>query len=83
MLTINADDHELFKLFHRVEEEKRMVVILHIDQYDAWLEAPATKSMEFMRQFPAHLLRATAEPDRGKRRKQGLGDGESGELDLN
>lgn len=34
MLTINADDHGLFKNFHRPEDEKRMVVILLEDQYD-------------------------------------------------
>ncbi len=74
MLTINAADHELFKLYHRPEDEKRMVVILHPDQFDAWLEAPAERSMEFMRQFPAHLLIATPEPDRGKRKKRDLLD---------
>jgi len=82
MLTINATQHELFKQFHRVEDEKRMVVILHEDQYDAWLEAPAFVSMDFMRQFPAHLLIATAEPERGKRRKKGPDEGDVGELDL-
>jgi len=69
MLTVNADSHELFKLFHRPGDEKRMVVILREDQYDEWLDAPAAKSMDFMRQYPAHLLIATAEPERGKRKK--------------
>jgi putative SOS response-associated peptidase YedK len=67
MLTVNADEHELFKLFHKPQDEKRMVVILREDQYDEWLDAPAVRSMEFMRQFPAHMLMATAEPERGKR----------------
>ena len=69
MLTVNADEHELFKHFHKPQDEKRMVVILHADQYDAWLEAPAASSMEFMRQFPAHFLISTPEPERGKRQR--------------
>jgi putative SOS response-associated peptidase YedK len=68
MLTINADDHELFRHFHKVEDEKRMVVVLHEHQYDEWLRAPAGESMAFMRQFPAHLLMATPDPERGKRK---------------
>jgi putative SOS response-associated peptidase YedK len=68
MLTVNADEHELFKNFHKPGDEKRMVVILREDQYDEWLDAPAARSMAFMQQFPAQLLMATAEPDRGKRK---------------
>lgn len=68
MLTVNADDHELFKHFHKPGDEKRMVVILREDQYDEWLDAPAARSMDVMRQYRAELLIATAEPERGKRR---------------
>jgi len=67
MLTVNADDHALFKDFHKPGDEKRMVVILRDIQYDEWLDAPAARSMDFMRQFPAELLIATPEPGRGKR----------------
>lgn len=74
MLTVNATNHELFRLYHRPEDEKRMVVILREDQYDDWLDAPASRSMDFMRQYPAHLLMATPEPERGKRKKKS-GDG--------
>jgi putative SOS response-associated peptidase YedK len=69
MLTVNADDHELFKHFHKPGDERRMVVILHEHQYDEWLKAPAAKSMEFMRQYPAHLLFSTPDPDRGKKNR--------------
>ena len=68
MLTVNADDHPLMRTLHKPEDEKRMVVILHEDQYDPWLEAPASRSGEFMWQYPAELLMATAEPSRGKRK---------------
>ncbi|WP_066260801.1 SOS response-associated peptidase [Hydrogenophaga flava] len=69
MLTVNADDHELFKHFHKPDDEKRMVVILHEHQYDEWLSAPPAKSMEFMRQFPAHMLISVPDPERGKRKR--------------
>lgn len=69
MLTVNADNHELFKNFHKPDDEKRMVVILHESDYDAWLDAPAARSMDFMRQYPAGLLCAIPEPGRGKRMK--------------
>lgn len=52
MLTVNADSHPVMRNFHKPGSEKRMPVILHEDAYDAWLQAPATRSMEFMRQYP-------------------------------
>lgn len=67
MLTLNADEHGLLRVFHKPQDEKRMVTIVPPDQYDAWLNAPAALAMEFIRQYPAHLLVATAEPSRGKR----------------
>ena len=58
MLTINADQHPLMNLFHKPTDEKRMVVILEPEQFEDWLQAPATRSMEFLRPFPAEGLRA-------------------------
>lgn len=63
MLTINADDHELLRLYHKPKDEKRMVVVLLEEDYDAWLSAPMSESMAFLRQYPAKLLTAEA---RGK-----------------
>jgi putative SOS response-associated peptidase YedK len=69
MLTINADEHPLFKLMHRSDlkrpvekQHKRMVVILPEAQYAEWLDAPLKHSMEFMQQFPAERLAMVAEP---------------------
>lgn len=62
MLTVNADDHELMRNYHKPNDEKRMVVILPRGLYDDWLDAPAERSMEFMRQFPADRLVAVGEP---------------------
>ena len=58
MLTINADDHPLMRLFHKPTDEKRMVVILPPERYQDWLVAPAEHSMEFMKPIPAAHLQA-------------------------
>jgi putative SOS response-associated peptidase YedK len=62
MLTINADDHPLMRNMHKPDDEKRMVVILPDDQYDAWLHAPASDSGWFLRQYPADQLVAEPRP---------------------
>ncbi len=59
MLTINADDHTLMRNFHKPGDEKRMVVILPEAAYDDWLKAPAARSMDFMRQYPADRMTAS------------------------
>lgn len=56
MLTINADDHPFMRQYHKPDDEKRMIVILDEDAYDAWLQAPASESRDFLRQFPADNL---------------------------
>ena len=48
--------------YHRPGEEKRMVVLLDESQYDAWLDAPAEGSMDFMQACPPERLAATGEP---------------------
>ena len=71
-MRLNADDHDLMKHMHRPDpkrvpemQDKRMVVILPEGLYDAWLDAPASESKDFMRQYPADRLPAT-----GYRRRQ-------------
>lgn len=56
MLTINAEEHPLIRLFHQPMDENRMVVILPEDSYGAWLRADAGHSGGFMRAFPADRL---------------------------
>lgn len=58
MLTVNADDHPLMRMFHKPTDEKRMVVILPTDRYQDWLQASAERSVEFIRPFPADALHA-------------------------
>jgi len=68
-ITINADDHPLMKHMHRPDpkrppemQDKRMVAILPAAQYSEWLDAPAERSMQFLRPYPAELMVMTAEP---------------------
>ena len=56
MLTVNADEHPLMRMFHKPTDEKRMVVILPAEHYQHWLEAPAQLSGEFLRPFDADGL---------------------------
>ncbi|OAJ69660.1 hypothetical protein A7976_13585 [Methylobacillus sp. MM3] len=56
MLTVNADDHPFMRNFHKPDDEKRMVVILQDEEYDAWLSASADESRFFLRQFPTELM---------------------------
>jgi len=39
-----------------------MIVILREEDYDAWLDAPAARLMDFMRQCPPEDLVAVGEP---------------------
>ena len=39
MLTINADGHEVMKHFHKLEDEKRSIVVLKDNEYQPWLVA--------------------------------------------
>lgn len=56
MLTINADAHPLMQQFHKPGEEKRMVVILAPQHYQAWLTAPPAKAYDFLAAWPAERL---------------------------
>lgn len=70
MLTMNAADHPLLNNFHRPEDEKRMVVILPESRYEAWLDAPAELSMDFIRHYPADNLVAAPVPPKKKVQQQ-------------
>ena len=56
MLTVNADDHSLFKLLHKPQDEKRMVVILNPDSYETWLKGTQSDIAPLIRQCPAEVL---------------------------
>lgn len=59
MLTVNADDHPFMRNYHKLQDEKRMIVILHEDEYAPWLTATSEDCRYFLRQFPAELLTTT------------------------
>ena len=61
MLTINADGHDLMQQFHKPTDEKRMVVVLALEQYQEWLEARPEQSMAFMRPISADSLVASVD----------------------
>ena len=63
MLTVNADTHPVMCRYHRPGDEKRMVVLLREEDYDAWLDAPAQRGMDFMRQCAPDAMVAIGEPD--------------------
>ena len=55
MLTVNADVHPLMRRFHRPGEEKRMVVILHPDDYAEWLSCAVAEAPKFFRRWEGPL----------------------------
>ncbi len=65
MLTINADGDPLMQRFHKPDDEKRMLVILRPDQFDAWLHCPVEDAPDFFARYPASQLVAAPTP-RGK-----------------
>lgn len=72
MLTVNADGHPVFQRMHGPEDEKRMVVILHPDDYDNWLTCSPEEATHFFRQW-MHPLNAypKALPPRARRKPKG------------
>ncbi len=56
MLTINADKNPLMNQFHKASDEKRMIVILPPESYDAWLRASQSESEDFLQTWPAKLM---------------------------
>lgn len=62
-LTVNADAHPLMMRFHRPGSEKRSLVIVPREEYDAWLECRDPEvSRSFLREYPATLMRAEPMP---------------------
>jgi putative SOS response-associated peptidase YedK len=58
-LTINADDHQLMKHFHKHGDEKRSLVIIPRDQADDWLDAGDPEiARAYLQLYPAELMAA-------------------------
>ena len=69
-LTVNADDHALMSHFHRPGSEKRSLVIVPQEEYDAWLGCRDPEvARSFLRQYPAELMGAEPAPKPAKPKK--------------
>jgi putative SOS response-associated peptidase YedK len=60
MLTVNAREHPLMRNFHRPEDEKRMVVVLDEEAFEAWLDPRHVAPESMLRCFPSEHLIANA-----------------------
>lgn len=60
MLTINADEHPMMKLFQKPKDDKRMVVILLPERFSDWLHDSENKNGEFLQAFPAERMTVMA-----------------------
>jgi putative SOS response-associated peptidase YedK len=62
-LTINADMHPLMRRFHRPEDEKRALVIVAPDDYDAWLRCRDPEmARSFLQLCQPELMTASVAP---------------------
>jgi len=67
MLTINATAHPLMQRFHAPEDEKRSVVVLDDDEWDAWLDAKREDDVRsFLRLFDADMMVAAPQAPKTK-----------------
>lgn len=65
MLTINADNHPMMRRFHAPAKEKRSVVVLDDDSFDAGLQVEEEDELRgFLRSFDPESMRAEADPRR-------------------
>jgi putative SOS response-associated peptidase YedK len=55
MLTVNADDHAVYKQFHRPGDEKRMPIILAPEEYDTWLACNVQEAAQFFKTWRGPL----------------------------
>lgn len=63
MLTINADEDQVFRRFHKPEDEKRSVVILPDDAWGDWLRCKSEgEAMAMLTPSATHILGAVADP---------------------
>lgn len=70
-LTVNADEHPLMNKMHRIGDEKRSLVIVPPEDYDAWLTCRnPEEARSFLRLFPSELMEARPEP-KAPKGKQG------------
>ena len=65
MITMNADEHPLFRLMHRPEKEKRTVVPLDRVDWDMWLNGSIDDAMSLIQLPSLHLFKhGAADPSK-------------------
>ncbi|KQW51209.1 MULTISPECIES: SOS response-associated peptidase [unclassified Roseateles] len=62
MLTVNADGHGVYDRLHEPGFEKRMPVILRMEDRLDWLYCPVADAGKYLQRFPAELLETYPEP---------------------
>ena len=62
LLTINADRHALMSQLHRPGDEKRSLVIVPRDAWDAWFAAAPDQASAMLTLYPAEAMTLTAAP---------------------
>jgi putative SOS response-associated peptidase YedK len=62
LLTVNADAHPIMGQFHPDNDEKRSVVVIERESYDAWLNATMDEAMTFLAPIPATQFMSAPAP---------------------
>ena len=62
MLTIPAEGHEVMKHFHKLEVEKRSIVVLNDDKYLPWLNANLNQAKEMLKLTTSGFLESDSAP---------------------
>ena len=62
MLTINSDNHPVLSRLHRPEDEKRSLIHIRPNEYDAWLDAGPELARVMLELPPADILDVAAAP---------------------
>ena len=62
MLTINADNHPVMKHFHKLDDEKRSIVVLSDSNYITWLHANHTEAETLLKLAPNGFLLSEPAP---------------------
>jgi putative SOS response-associated peptidase YedK len=62
MLTVNADGHSIMQHFHKPDDEKRSIIVLHETDYQSWLNAGHTQARELLQVAPDGFLTSEAAP---------------------
>jgi putative SOS response-associated peptidase YedK len=60
MLTIDSDGYTTMLRFNRDDGENRMPLLLPKSKYDAWLDVPTERSLDFIEKCPTVDLRAVS-----------------------